>query len=91
MIKNIYHISNVDEEEGEKKTEMREIAKKELDDWYKHHAEQLEKTKENNQYVVKIYFLLSHRSRFEPCTLNYQLCTLRFKSCTSCLNCALQV
>ena len=37
-----------DEEEGEKKTEMREIAKKELDDWYKHHAEQLEKTKENN-------------------------------------------
>ena len=56
MIKNIsYHISNIDEEEGEKKTEMREIAKKELDDWYKHHAEQLEKTKENNRYVVKIF------------------------------------
>ncbi|CAC5371216.1 Clathrin light chain B,Clathrin light chain,Clathrin light chain A [Mytilus coruscus] len=38
-----------DKEEEERKIDMRESAKKELDDWYKHHAEQLEKTKENNR------------------------------------------
>ncbi|VDI16705.1 Hypothetical predicted protein [Mytilus galloprovincialis] len=38
-----------DKEEEQKKIDMRESAKKELDDWYKHNAEQLEKTKENNR------------------------------------------
>lgn len=38
-----------DAEETERKNELREKAKKELDDWYRHHAEQLEKTKENNR------------------------------------------
>ncbi|XP_035826001.1 clathrin light chain B isoform X2 [Aplysia californica] len=38
-----------DSEEDKKKLELKEVAKKELDDWYKHHTEQLEKTKENNR------------------------------------------
>ncbi|GFS22792.1 clathrin light chain [Elysia marginata] len=38
-----------DEEEEVRKKELKEKAKKELDDWYKHHQEQLEKTKENNR------------------------------------------
>uniref|UniRef100_A0A2C9K0D3 Clathrin light chain n=1 Tax=Biomphalaria glabrata TaxID=6526 RepID=A0A2C9K0D3_BIOGL len=38
-----------DIEEEKRKLELKEKAKKELDDWYKHHAEQLEKTKENNR------------------------------------------
>ncbi|BFZ21432.1 hypothetical protein BsWGS_24473 [Bradybaena similaris] len=38
-----------DTEEEQRKKELKEKAKKELDDWYKHHAEQLEKTKENNR------------------------------------------
>lgn len=42
-------IEKKDSEEEKKKQELREIAKKELDDWYKHHNEQLEKTKENNR------------------------------------------
>lgn len=33
-----------DKESEEKKGEWREIAKKELEDWYKHREEQLEKT-----------------------------------------------
>ncbi|XP_059158439.1 clathrin light chain A-like [Physella acuta] len=38
-----------DSEEAKRKKELKEKAKKELDDWYKHHTEQLEKTKENNR------------------------------------------
>ena len=38
-----------DEEEAKRKEEWKNIAKKELDDWYKHHDEQLSKTKENNR------------------------------------------
>ncbi|XP_033726584.1 clathrin light chain A-like isoform X5 [Pecten maximus] len=38
-----------DKEEEKKQEEMRDGAKKELDDWYKHNQEQLEKTKENNR------------------------------------------
>ncbi|XP_059157960.1 clathrin light chain A-like [Physella acuta] len=38
-----------DSEEEKRKKELKEKAKKELDDWYKHHTEQLEKTKENNR------------------------------------------
>ncbi|CAG5131963.1 unnamed protein product [Candidula unifasciata] len=38
-----------DAEEELRKKELKEKAKKELEDWYKHHAEQLEKTKENNR------------------------------------------
>ena len=39
-----------DQEEEVRKKELRDKAKKELDDWYKHHQEQLEKTKENNRW-----------------------------------------
>ncbi|XP_048726987.1 clathrin light chain A-like [Ostrea edulis] len=38
-----------DAEEAQKKEEWRESAKKELDDWYKHHNEQVHKTKETNR------------------------------------------
>jgi clathrin light chain A len=38
-----------DEEEKKRVIEWKEIAKKELDDWYKHHEEQLTKTKSNNR------------------------------------------
>ncbi|XP_046574577.1 clathrin light chain A-like isoform X3 [Haliotis rubra] len=38
-----------DKEEEQKKGEWNEVARKELEDWYKHHAEQLEKAKENNR------------------------------------------
>ena len=41
-----------DAESEEKKREWREIAKKELEDWYRHRAEQLEKTKKNNRFVT---------------------------------------
>ncbi|CAL1535738.1 unnamed protein product [Lymnaea stagnalis] len=42
-------IEQKDSEEEKRKKELKEKAKKELDDWYKHHLEQLEKTKENNR------------------------------------------
>ncbi|XP_041361650.1 clathrin light chain B-like isoform X1 [Gigantopelta aegis] len=38
-----------DVEEEEKQEKWLAAARKELEDWYKHHAEQLEKTKENNR------------------------------------------
>jgi len=38
-----------DNEEETKKRELKEVAKKELDDWYKHYDEQLQKSKENNR------------------------------------------
>ncbi len=37
-------MSRLDKESEKRKAEWREIAKKELDDWYKHREEQLEKT-----------------------------------------------
>ena len=43
-----------DEAEEKAKEEWRQKAKKELDDWYKHHAEQLEKTRENNRYLTPV-------------------------------------
>ncbi|XP_025091406.1 clathrin light chain B-like isoform X2 [Pomacea canaliculata] len=44
-----------DEAEEETKEEWREKAKKELDDWYKKHAEQLEKTRENNRAAEEAF------------------------------------
>ncbi|XP_052684727.1 clathrin light chain A-like isoform X1 [Crassostrea angulata] len=38
-----------DAEEAQKKEAWREAAKKELDDWYKHHNEQVQKTRETNR------------------------------------------
>ncbi|XP_060562344.1 clathrin light chain A-like [Ruditapes philippinarum] len=46
---NTRRIAKKDEEEEKRVKEWRDIAKKELDDWYKHHEEQLTKTKENNR------------------------------------------
>jgi len=46
---NLLPLFQPDSEEKKKVAEWREIAKKELDDWYKHHDEQLTKTKENNR------------------------------------------
>ena len=47
MLTEVVHVS--DEAEEKEKEEWRQKAKKELDDWYKHHSEQLEKTRENNR------------------------------------------
>lgn len=38
-----------DAEEEKKKEEWREAAKKELEEWYKHHAEAINKTKTTNR------------------------------------------
>lgn len=38
-----------DREEELKKTELREQARKELEDWYKHHEESISKTKTTNR------------------------------------------
>ncbi|XP_044731130.1 clathrin light chain isoform X2 [Chrysoperla carnea] len=42
-----------DAEEEKKKEEWREIAKKELEDWYRHHEEQIAKTKAANRNAEK--------------------------------------
>lgn len=39
----------LDAEEEKKKEEWREAAKKELEEWYKHHAETINKTKTTNR------------------------------------------
>lgn len=39
-----------DLEEEKKKDELREQAKKELEDWYKHHEEAIAKTKSSNRW-----------------------------------------
>lgn len=38
-----------DAEEEKKREEWREAAKKELEEWYKHHAEAINKTKTTNR------------------------------------------
>lgn len=42
-----------DAEEERKKEEMLKVAKKELEDWYKTHEEQIAKTKSANRYCSK--------------------------------------
>ena len=49
------YVHFTDAESETKKTEWREIAKKELEDWYKHREEQLEKTFKLNRYEP-LYF-----------------------------------
>ncbi|KAL8572582.1 hypothetical protein ACOMHN_017216 [Nucella lapillus] len=44
-----------DQAEEKTKEDWRQKAKKELDDWYKHHLEQLEKTKENNRAAEEAF------------------------------------
>lgn len=48
-----HFILNTDAVEEEQIQEMRETARKELEDWYKHRDEQLEKTKATNRSVVE--------------------------------------
>jgi hypothetical protein len=50
---------STDEEEERKKQEMKEAARKELEDWYKHHKETIEKTRSANRLVINIPFLFS--------------------------------
>ena len=45
-----------DADEAEKILEWRAQASKELDDWYKHRTEQLEKTRAGNRYVFQFHF-----------------------------------
>ncbi|XP_022310309.1 clathrin light chain B-like isoform X1 [Crassostrea virginica] len=44
-----------DAEEAQKKEAWREAAKKELDDWYKHHNDQVSKTKETNRTAEEAF------------------------------------
>jgi hypothetical protein len=45
-----------DIEEEKKKDELREQAKKELEDWYKHHEDAISKTKSANRYFIYLIF-----------------------------------
>lgn len=49
-----------DAEEEVKKLEMREVAKKELEDWYTNHEEQISKTKAANRFVYVSIFDYLH-------------------------------
>ncbi|XP_019875643.1 clathrin light chain isoform X2 [Aethina tumida] len=49
----IKRLEEKDKEEEKKKQELREIAKKELEDWYKNHEETIEKTKAANRNAEK--------------------------------------
>ncbi|XP_049826012.1 clathrin light chain isoform X4 [Aethina tumida] len=49
----IKRLEEKDKEEEKKKQELREIAKKELEDWYKNHEETIEKTKAANRDAAK--------------------------------------
>ncbi|KAF5308296.1 hypothetical protein FQR65_LT06289 [Abscondita terminalis] len=55
-----------DEEEEKKKDELREIARKELQDWYKHHEEQIAKTKAANRNAEKQF--VAEDNEIEPGT-----------------------
>jgi len=55
-----------DKEEEIKKDELREIAKKELEDWYKHHEEQIAKTKAANRNAEKQF--VAEDNEIEPGT-----------------------
>lgn len=55
-----------DEEEEIKKDELREVAKKELEDWYKHHEEQIAKTKAANRNAEKQF--VAEDNEIEPGT-----------------------
>lgn len=45
----ILYYNVLDAEEEKKKEKWREAAKKELEEWYKHHAEAINKTKTTNR------------------------------------------
>lgn len=48
IFNNIENIS-IDADEEKKKEELRQVAKKELEEWYKIHKEQIAKTKDVNR------------------------------------------
>lgn len=49
LIFNYCYIIYLDAEEEKKKEEWKEAARKELEEWYKHHAEAISKTKTTNR------------------------------------------
>ena len=49
----------IDEEEERKKKEMKEQARKELEDWYKHHKEAIDKTRSANRLVFSQFHFIS--------------------------------
>ncbi|CAD1470094.1 unnamed protein product, partial [Heterotrigona itama] len=55
-----------DEEEEKKKEEWREAARKELEEWYKHHAEAISKTKTTNRNAEKQF--VAEADEVEPGT-----------------------
>lgn len=50
-------LAEKDAEEERKKEELKENAKKELEEWYKHHSEQIEKTRAQNRNAEKEYVM----------------------------------
>jgi hypothetical protein len=48
-MKILKYLKNVDVEEEKKKLELRDIARKELEDWYRNHEEAIAKTKAANR------------------------------------------
>jgi hypothetical protein len=48
-MKMLKYLKNVDVEEEKKKLELRDIARKELEDWYRNHEEAIAKTKAANR------------------------------------------
>lgn len=66
--KNEEHLKVKDEKEAEMMVELREKAKKELNDWYKKYEEQLGKTKADNREGDKSHFVAEMGTAIEPGT-----------------------
>lgn len=81
-----------DREEEKKKLELREEAKKELEDWYKHHEESISKTKASNRYNYinkmcgNLVFIPTKQIKFSIRLLD---CNLKFHKYSVC--CSLTV
>ncbi|KAJ8976231.1 hypothetical protein NQ317_009728 [Molorchus minor] len=62
----VHRLEEKDKEEEKKKLEWREIAKKELEDWYKNHEETIAKTKAANRTAEKQF--VAEDDEIEPGT-----------------------
>ncbi|XP_028132436.1 clathrin light chain isoform X2 [Diabrotica virgifera virgifera] len=62
----IKRLEEKDQEEEKKKQELREVAKKELEDWYKNHEEAIAKTKAANRNAEKQF--VAEDDELEPGT-----------------------
>lgn len=62
-------LAKKDAEEAAAIEELREKAKKELADWYKHSEEQLQATKATNRCIRVIYIIVFCKSKFKSVVL----------------------